>query len=97
MRATVFSQPTSSVVVEALREWDRELGRPEAVQTDNASCFTGNEIPEWLAVRNIEHILSSTCEAHSGGVVERASGGLKLRLKKLEVASSKKGRDSEGT
>ena len=88
MRATVLSQPTSSVVVEALRDWDQEFGRPEAVQTDNASYFTSKEMSEWLASRSIEHVRSSTYEAHSNGMVERAIGGLKLRLRKLGVASS---------
>ena len=70
--AMVVRFSTSNVTIEQLRMLFAEHGLPEAIVTDNATCFTSAELRLFMSKNCIQYITSLAFRTSSNGLAERA-------------------------
>ena len=75
---------TSATVIELSRTLFAQCGVPEAVVTDNSSCFVSEEFETFLLKNGIKHITSAPYHPSTNGLAERAVQIAKRGLKKEE-------------
>ena len=73
---------TSAAVIENLRKVFAQFGIPEAVVSDNGSCFISEEFNTFLLENGVKQILSSPYHPATNGLAERAVQTVKRGLKK---------------
>ena len=75
---------TSATVIELSRTLVAQCGVPEAVVTDNGSCFVSEEFETFLLKNGIKHITSAPYHPSTNGLAERAVQIAKRGLKREE-------------
>ena len=88
IEAYLTDSSTSTTVIDPSRRLFAQLGIPEALVTDNESCFVSEEFETFLSKNGIKHILSALFHSATNGLAERAVQIVKkkvLKRRKEEV------------
>ena len=85
MLSTVNSLTTHNMI-KAMTEKFQLIGYPEALRSDNATCFKSEEFVDWATKHHISLENSSPYNAAGNGLAERCVGQLKHLLKKCKDA-----------
>ena len=81
VQAKACAKATGESTIKALKEWFGIFPKPQSVQSDNGSHFTGKVVQEWAAQEGISWVFHTPYYPQANGIVERTNGLLKRFLK----------------
>ena len=83
------TSPSSNVTIELLCTVFAQFRIPETIVSDNGSCFTSEDLQQFLKYNGIKQITSAPYHPSTNGLVEKSSTNCKKGLKKTTTGSIK--------
>ena len=81
INAVCTNSPSADAANEHLRTIFSQFGVPVTIASDNAACFTGEELQDFVTFNGIKHITSAPHNPANNGLAERAVQIVKNGLK----------------
>ena len=79
------SQANAATIIKLLERWVSLFGHPDAIQTDNAPAFVGNQLSNWMTERGIQRRTIPAYRPQCNGTVERLNQEVIRRLQRLQT------------